>query len=155
MEQNSAFDSFELQLTDQAKGFLREAGKWAMFLSILGFIGLGFMLLGGLGIFAASSTLDSMPSNGMNGMPFSMSIIGVLYIVMAVLYFFPRMYLYKFASKIKQAIIGNNTMHLTESFKNLRSHYKFIGILTIVIIASYIIGMIVMVSVVAGSAAGM
>ncbi|OIQ15385.1 MAG: hypothetical protein BM557_11495 [Flavobacterium sp. MedPE-SWcel] len=150
MENSSAFDSFEMQLTDEAKGFLREAGKWAMFLSILGFIGLGFMLLGGISIFTMGSTLDNTGTTG--GMPFSFSTFGIIYILMAILYFFPILYLYKFAASTKQAILNNNTAKLTESIKNLKSHYKFIGILTIITIVGYILGAIIMVAVVASAA---
>ncbi len=155
MEQNSAFDSFELQLTEQSKGFLKETGKWAMFLSILGFIGLGFMLLGGIGMFAGSAAIDRGAAMGGNPMPFPSSIFGLVYLIMAILYFFPIFFLYKFSSNIKQAIATSNTVQLTEALKNLKSHYKFVGIITIVAIVGWIVGMIVMVGVVASAASGM
>lgn len=152
-ENKSAFESFELQLTQEAQGFLREAAKWAMFLSILGFIGLAFMLLAGLTMFAAGSALDSVATGAMAAFP--ASILGVVYLVMAILYFFPIYYLYKFASSTKQALLNSNTEQLTDSLRNLKSHYKFIGIITIIVIASYIVGAIVMVSIFASAAAGM
>ena len=34
-----------LQLNDSAKGFLKEIAKWAYFLSILGYVGVGFIVL--------------------------------------------------------------------------------------------------------------
>ena len=39
--EKKAFENFELQLNESAKGFLKEAAKWAYFLSILGYIGIG------------------------------------------------------------------------------------------------------------------
>lgn len=152
-ESKSAFESFELQLTQAAQEFLREAAKWAMFLSILGFIGLALILFMGLGMFAAGSAIDSAGAGAMGAFP--ASIMGVAYLLMAVLYFFPILYLYKFASNTKQALLNSSTEQLTESLKNLKSHYKFIGIVTIVMIAIYIIGIIVAISVFASAAAGM
>ena len=45
MEETSAFEKFELQLDSTAKDFVKEIAKWAYFLSIIGFIGIGFLLL--------------------------------------------------------------------------------------------------------------
>jgi len=39
-----AIEEFELQLNESAKGFLKEATKWAYFLSILGYIGIAFIV---------------------------------------------------------------------------------------------------------------
>jgi len=155
MENSSQFDSFELQLTQQAQDFLKETAKWAMFLSILGFIGLAFMLLGGLAMFAAGSAIDSASGDmGMMG-AFPSSVLGAIYLIMAILYFFPVMYLFKFASNTKQAISDRNSEMLTNSLGSLKSHYKFVGILAIVMIVTYIVGIIVAISVFAGAAAGM
>ena len=142
MENSSPFDSFELQLTVAAQGFLRETAKWARFLSIIGFIAMFFLLLAGLFFMAAGSAMGSETA-GMGAMAaFPGSILGIIYIVMAILYFFPFYYLYKFASKTKSAFAGNDTVQLTEGFENLKSHYKFMGILTIVMIVLYIVAII-------------
>ncbi len=151
MENQSAFESFEMHLTNEAQGFLRETAKWATFLSILGFIGLGFMLLGGLFMLAAGGATDAMTRGAL---PFPMSAMGVAYLLFALLYFFPVYYLYKFASNTKDAIASQNTQTLTSALQNLKSHYKFIGILTIVLIVTYIIGIIVMATVFASAMGG-
>lgn len=147
----SAFDSFEMQLSQEAQGFLREAARWAKFLSILGFIGLGFMLIGGLIMLAAGGAADSVARGAL---PFPMTMIGVIYLLIALMYFFPVYYLYKFASNAKYAVISQNAGMLTESMKFLKSHYKFIGIFTIVLFVTYIIGIIVMFTVFAGAMGG-
>lgn len=155
MEQNSSFDSFEFHLTQEAQGFLKETGKWAMFLAILGFIALAFMLLGGLSMFAMGDAIDSASSMGGSPMSLPGTVLGIIYLIAAGLYFIPVLYLYKFASNIKQAIANSNTIQLTEALKNLKSHYKFVGIITIIAIVGWIIGIIAMISVFAGAAAGM
>jgi len=64
--------------------------------------------------------------------------LGGLLILMAVLYFFPAYYLFKFASKTNDAFNNNNTEYLASAFENLKSHYKFIGIMTIIMIVFYL-----------------
>ena len=155
----SSFDSFELQLNPAAQSFLRETAKWTTFLSILGFILIAFMVLAGIAMFAAggmmgaSEDMEGMPS-GMGAMAlFSGGVLGTIYIVAALLYFFPVYYLYKFSSKLKTAFSNNNNEQLTSAFENLKSHYKFLGILAIITIIMYILGIII--AVVAGVGAAM
>jgi len=137
MEEISAFEKFELQLDSTAKDFLKETAKWAYFLSIIGFIGIGFLLL--FAIFAGTifSTMgSSMPGMGAYGSSFGAA-IGAVYFVMAALYFFPVYYLFKFSSNAKKAFRDNDSVALTESFGYLKSHYKFFGILMIILLAIY------------------
>jgi hypothetical protein len=44
MEEYSEIEEFELQLNEICKRVLRETAKWAYFLSILGYIGIGFIV---------------------------------------------------------------------------------------------------------------
>jgi len=141
-ESKSAFDNFELQFTQQAQDFLRETAKWATFLSVMGFIGIGFMLLAGIFVSAMGSTIANAQASMGQVSPFPMGALGVIYIIMAIFYFFPIMYLFKFASNTKDALASNNTERLTTAFQNLKSHYKFLGILTIVFIAFFILAFI-------------
>lgn len=154
MEEKSHFDSFELQFTNEAKDFLATAGKWATFLAIMGFIALGFMVIGALGMFAVGGALGNMGGAGALGM-MSGGVIGGIYLVFAILGFFPTLYLFKFGSKAKQAVNNSTTAELTESLGNLKSYFKFLGIFTIIIIVFYIIAAIAMVAVGASAAAGM
>jgi hypothetical protein len=127
-----------LQLTPQSREFLREAAKWAQFLAILGFIGLGFLVI--IALFAGS-LMGTMASMG-GGMPEAAmggTFITVLYLLMAVLYFFPIYYLFKFATRVKDALANNDDATLEDGLGYLKSHYKFMGILAIVMISIYII----------------
>lgn len=126
----------ELVLDMQAEVFLRETRKWAKFLAIMGFIAMGFMLIGSVVMFVISGSMGS-------SMPFPMWIIGFIYLVLAGVYFFPIYYLFEFSNKAKEALDLRNTQTLTESMKCLKSHYKFLGIFTIVMLALYPIGIVV------------
>jgi uncharacterized membrane protein len=125
-----------LSLTSTAMNFLKETAKWAKFLSILGFIGLGFMVLAALFLMTMGTNLSQVTGGGML---VSSSFIGLFYIVIVLLYFFPLMYLYKFSNTVTDAILNKDKQRLEESLGFLKSHYKFIGIFAIVMIALYVL----------------
>ncbi len=83
---------------------------------------------------------DMMPT------PFPLGIFGFLYLIIAAVYFFPVFYLYKFATKAYEAVIGYNSNTLEVAVLNLKSYFKFIGILIIVMLSLYFVGIIVMIA---------
>ncbi|RXJ51396.1 DUF5362 family protein [Gelidibacter gilvus] len=137
MEEKSAFETFELNLPPVILGFLKETSTWTYFLSILGFIGIGLMILGGLFFSLAMNLIPG--GNPYAGLGVDMSYFGMFYVVIALFYFFPVLYLFNFSRKMKSALNSNNNDELTSAFSNLKSHYKFIGIFTIVIISLYVL----------------
>ncbi len=142
MEDQSQFDTFELQVNETAIEYLRSSAKWSMFLAIMGFIGIGFMILGALAI----ATVGSLGGGMMGGIPGMQTGIAIIYIVMALLYFSPIYYLYKYASDMKNALNQKDNELLTNSLGYLKSHHKFLGISIIVIMSLYalfIFGMII------------
>lgn len=139
MEENSQFDSFELQFTKQAQGFYREASKWATFLSIMGFIATALLVIFGLMMFALGDALGAgMAGNPMAGY-MTGGVLGAFYLIFAALNFFPALYMYKFASKTREALYNNDTNTLTASFENLKSYFKFTGIVVISVIGIYVL----------------
>ena len=133
---DSVFDDFELRLNESSKKFLRETAKWAFILSIIGFIFIGifvFIAVFFLVMYAAiNSNVNPFARNGL-----SVEFVVIVYFVLAVLYFFPIFYLYKFSRKMKSALLEKNTEDLTAAFSNLKSHYKFIGIMVLFFIGIY------------------
>ena len=150
MEHNSSFDSFELQFTPVAQGFLRETAKWARFLSIVGFIFICLYVLLALMMFAMGGAMDAASENmdGMGGMGMMGAVggaaMGVIYLICALIYFFPILYLYRFASNTLSALDSNNTDQLTNGLENLKSHYKFMGILMCIALIFIALGMLLM-----------
>ncbi|RPE06002.1 hypothetical protein EGT74_27010 [Chitinophaga lutea] len=142
METNNLLD---LQIDPESGSLLSEAAKWGKFLAIVGFVGCGFMLLGGLMLAAMSSTISSQMEamGGTGAATFYSSGMGTaLYIGMAVLYLFPCLYLYRFAGRMQEALRSTDQGVLNSSFANLKSMFKFMGILTIIIIAFSILAFI-------------
>ena len=147
MEEHSVIENFEMRLNESAKDFLKETAKWAYFLSILGYIGIGVIVLAALFAGTLFSKIGNM-APGMGAMGSSMgTIITVLYLTIAILYFFPVYYLNKFGSNAKAAFRDNDSEILTASLEYLKSHYKYIGIMTLVVFSLYILmfaGMLIM-----------
>ena len=136
MENNqSQFESLEVKLTSESIDYLKETVKWSYFISIIGFIGVGFMVVGGLTMSTVLASLGSLTGELYGAVP--AGFLGALYLILALIYFFPVYYLFNFSRKMKLALKENDTTTLTESFKNLKSHYKFVGILTLIIVILY------------------
>ncbi len=79
--------SVNLALSQAAMENLRNTAKWMNFLSIMGFIGCGFMVLAGLIMLISGGVLGGIYGAGMGvGMFF-------VYIIMAVVMLFPSIFL--------------------------------------------------------------
>ena len=135
----------QLTLNSSAKSFLKEISKWAFFLSIIGFIGIGFLVI--LAIFS-SVIFSAIPQAKL--VPFDLGIaMTILYLLLAVLCFFPVYYLMQFSAKMKKALATKNDETLANSFQVLKSHYKFIGVFTIITMSLYV--MLIVVSMISGA----
>ena len=136
MEDNLHVENGENLVIDwRSKEFLKETAKWTKFLAILGFVGIGLMVLGSLVMLFAPSSLMSNGDFPFGGKIFMM----LLNLAFAVLYYFPISYLYQFSENTKKAIENNDNNAIRDAFEFLKSHYKFMGILTIILLAFYAI----------------
>lgn len=133
MEINQQSDN-QLKINDHIRNYLFETTKWAKFLAIVGYIGLGLIVLIAIFIMAGFSQLNEF-TGGIY--PMNFGFIGVIYIIMAVIYYFPITYLFKFSSNIKKALESDDEQLLTTGFENLKSLNKFLGILTIIVLSLY------------------
>lgn len=131
--QNAITELEQLTLNNNSKSFLRETAKWAKFLSIMGFIGIGFMVIFS---FFAGTIFQNLPNA--QTLPMDMGVtLTITYLIIAVLYFFPVYYLFQFSNKMKTALLTKNDETLAAAFEVLKSHYKFIGVFTIIILSLY------------------
>ena len=134
MENEKQTQNFENQLTSAAVGFLQESAKWSKFMAIIGFIGIGLMVL--VSLFMAIG-FSAMGASTMPELPFSMSVFSIIYVLFAAIYFFPVYYLYQYATKTSAALHSKNKQLLADGLENLKSHHKFLGIFTLIIISLY------------------
>lgn len=135
----------QLTLNTSAKSFLKETAKWAFFLSIIGFIGIAFLVV--LALFSGV-IFSAIPQA--QQVPFDLGIaMTIVYLLFAVLYFFPVYYLMQFSNKMKKALATKDDEILADAFQVLKSHYKFIGVFTIITMSLYV--MVIVVSIVSGA----
>ena len=133
-----------LQLNLQAENALRESAKWSFFLAIIGFIGIGFMVIAGVFMGSAMAMIPSNSYNvsGVNPLGAMKGFLSVFYIILAVIYFFPILYLYKYAKGMKEALNFRNSNTLSDALVQLGKHHKFLGIMIIVLLSLYIVAII-------------
>lgn len=146
-----------LILTPEAQSYLSSAGKWATFLGVLGFIFCGLFLLLAVSMGSIMTKVAAMqPENPAMAMMAGMDTgITVVYILLDVLYFFFALYLYQFATRVKAALKFSDSIQLTAGLKSLKSFFKLWGIVTIIIIALYALGMVCLIAFAASLGAGM
>ena len=135
--ENSDLLNYDLQLSPSSQSFLSETAKWGKFISIIGFIGCGFILIIAFfvpSIYSSLATMQGIPSQVIAGSTIGITIV---YILMSLLLFFPSLFLYRFSTKMKLALSTVSQENFDESFKNLKSMFKFYGILTIVMLSIY------------------
>ena len=139
MESNRALDEnfgIGLSINADIRQFLSEAAKWAYFLSILGFIMVGFFIVGAIFAGTFMSIVLSEMQSEVTG--FSSVFFTIVYLALAGINILPLLYLYRFARNTKQALQSDNQFALNAAFENLKSHYKFIGIVALVILGFYV-----------------
>jgi hypothetical protein len=132
----------ELRLDETNREYLYDTARWAKFLAIVGFIMCALLVV--IGLFAGtmmsnmSSRMQDMQGFGDSNPGAGMGMImTIFYILIAVLYFFPCLYLYRFSTGMIDALADNDQGTLTSSFSNLKACFKFVGILTIIILCLY------------------
>lgn len=137
---NTESNLFELQIDHEISSHLRETAKWAKFLSIVGFVFIGLMLIfllfagSMLSAYSYSSPIGAAFGSGSGGM-----VQIVLLVVMIALYFFPCLFMYNFSTRMLRSLRNNDQYTLVSSFRQLKLCYKFIGILTLIVLSIYVL----------------
>ena len=118
----------------EINGYLIEISKWGKFLAIVGFVGLGIVIIMSIIAMVSGSFISHSIAGG-----FSVLAFGIFYLIIGALYFFPTYYLYQFSVEMKQGIYSEKLSKITSGFRNLKSLFKYFGILTIVVLSFYVL----------------
>jgi len=133
---------FEMRLSQTAAEYLKESARWSFFLSIIGFIGIGFMMLAAVFVtFLSSLTNSAFGSSEANVLGPMQGMLSGMYVLLALLYFFPVYYLFKYAKGTKEALLLHDSDALEAALGYLKSHHKFVGIMMIVILSIYVVAL--------------
>jgi len=149
MDQNQETTLFGFGIDTASRSHLAEAAKWAKFLAIVGFVVCGLIVV--IGIFAGSflsmmSGVYADEYRGSSALTRGMgAFMAVLYIGMAILFFFPYLFLFRFANHMKAALNTNDQHTLNSSFQNLKIMFRYVGILTIVLLSFYALAILMVI----------
>ena len=117
---------------------------WVRFLSVLMWISVGLMLLvaAGMGVMTTIGigATKSVPSGPFGGK--EMIVISVLYGILAFIYIFPALKLWKYANRIGSLGSTRSVADLDAALNEQRSFWKFIGVMAIILISLYIVAII-------------
>ena len=129
----------KIEIGEESLSHLNTTRKWALFLAIMGFIFLGIMLLFGIiaGVFL-SAFKSGLESSGLTGF-----LMGIFIVIMAAVYFFPLLYLFRFSKHTANAVQTLDKQELFKAIKNLKSYFVYIGILIIIVLAVYAVALVV------------
>ncbi len=148
MEQNQDSSLFGINVDQTGRSHLGEAARWARFLAIIGFIFCGLIVLMGvffgsfMGIFS-SRMGGGNPYDDVVSSPGIGAAMAIYYVIIALIYFFPCLFLYRFATKMKHALVANDQETINASFQNLKATFRYMGIVTIIMLAFVVLAFIV------------
>jgi uncharacterized membrane protein YjgN (DUF898 family) len=150
MESTGTSSLFELSLDHESIDHLTETARWGKFLAIVGFVtcGLIVVMAFAVGALFASSAFSNLPgySNQVGGSAFGFlggAMFAGIYIIFAGIYFFPCLFLYNFSVRMKAALNTNDQVKLNQSLKAQKILFRFVGVLTIISISIYGVGLLI------------
>jgi len=139
------------EITPTMVELLQATRPWVLFCSVLGFIGTGFMVLAALAMVGVSAFAGVVGSgdNKIGGMELAMfGGMAVLYIVLAVPYFFGSLFLLRYSTAIGRLGTDGDSHAMEDALLNQKSFWKLVGIMMITMFALY--GVVLVGAVVAG-----
>jgi len=123
-----------LYVDNTGQQHLKETARWARFLAIVGFVMTGFIVLAAI---FAGSIFSTLSSAAPELSIFPTAGITVTYLIVAGLYFFPCLFLFQSSQKLTLALQSGSSEELTLAFEKLKSFFRFVGIMTLVVVGLY------------------
>ncbi|MBC8172881.1 MAG: hypothetical protein H7X71_03150 [Chitinophagales bacterium] len=115
------------KITPSALENMHRAAKWMAIVAIFSFLFLALMITFVLLL------MTKIPEG---------SIYVAVYLVFGALYFFPTLFLFQSANYFKQYVKGSDETDLENAFSKQNALFTFIGVLTIISVAFFIIGLL-------------
>lgn len=132
-----------LTVSENMLDALRATKPWVRFIAVVGFVWVGLITLGGL------ATL--LGPRGA-GEAFAHTAIGIFDLVVALVYFFPCLFLFSYASAIGDTLDGGGSGALEKALQRQRSFWNYAGILALI---GLVLGIIVFVATIIVGVAGL
>ena len=135
--ENEVPQEVKLIVTEEMRSYIYDITKWAKFLSFVGFALAALLVLVS---FSVPSLLGSNPALakqfGALGQSGSMAIT-IIYLALGLFYFYPSLLLLRISNNGKQGVLFGSQESLNTAMQNVKSLFKFWGIITIAVIVGY------------------
>lgn len=136
MDEQPIFTSQDplIPLTREAESVLHSVKKWARFISIIGFIGIAFMLFDSIQMVLLSSGIKQ----GHEAPNSASALMGGFYLFLSLFLLIPVTYMFKFANTLDKALVNRSGVYFESAIKHLKNNFQFIGIMAILSILGII-----------------
>lgn len=147
MDSNTNSNIFDVSITQEGAQYLNETARWGKILAVVGFIFSGLIMLAGIMVmFLGRSFTEALgPGGGAIG-----AMAGFIYLVLGAIYIYPSLKLLRFSNAIPEGLRSGDQQIVTMALQNLKSVFKFWGLLTLILIGIY--GLIILLAMVFGAA---
>ncbi len=128
-----------LEITSGVKSQFQEISRWALTISIIGFIVISLVLLAAI---YSSVNMGFLRGNTPQGQ-FPPILTGICYLIVGILILIPISAIYKFGTLLKKALTDDDQSAMNLAFLNLKSGLRYSGmaiiaLLTFVLMATYL-----------------
>ena len=127
-----------LWILEDVRSYIYDMAKWTKFLSVVGFVLSAMMALFA---FVGTQAYVDMMAAASPGNPILKIGAGgftIIYLLVALLQFYPSFLLFKFSNAAMQAVLFADQASLSIAMAKLKSFFKFWGVLTMVFIGFYV-----------------
>lgn len=134
---------FSLTIDPVTKAHLNETARWAKFLAVVGLILLALTVLTGIAatFFMAPAFRGALADDYRTPMTnfenMGAVVMLAVYLVIVLIALFPMLFLLRFANKMKKALATNDQTLLNISFQNIKAYFRYLGIITIIVLLLY------------------
>ncbi|HKL07901.1 MAG TPA: hypothetical protein VJ896_03950 [Bacteroidales bacterium] len=126
--------NFDVSLSESSNDYLKKTAPWMKFVSIVGFIMCGIMVIAGFVMMLNSGNTFSGSNIGIGA--------GFLYLVGAVIFFIINRFLFLYANGVNKVYKLNDYDALETAFKMQKNFWKIVGIFFIIYISLIAIAMV-------------
>jgi hypothetical protein len=127
---------------------------WVRLISILIYIGAAFLVLAGIFMGIGGGAAMMASREGANfGVGFGIGMM-LVYVLIALVYIYPAMKLWAYATRIAALVRDRNTLSLEQALNEQRKFWKFCGVVAILFLGFYaVIAVVAIIGVAVGAAA--
>ena len=128
-----------IEIDEATLRHLKSAGKWSMFIGIIGFILLGIIIIAGI----LAGTFLAAFNSGDSGTKLPDALIMAIIIAAGVICLLHVFFLVRFSKHASNAVKMNDSTEFKKAIKSLKLYFIYIGILIIILLSGYLAAFVI------------